>query len=289
MAGGRVHADLSVPVQAHKGELRIDNLAHHIQIEAVLLGDARPVMHAGTAQRIDTQAQAGRADRGEIDDIAQIIHIAAEVIVFLHIGRLPRLRQGHALDLTQAAFQQRVGAVLHPTGDIAVGRAAIGWVVLEAAAVRRVVRRGDHNAIGKARAAALVVHQDGLADRRRRGELTAGGDHGLHAIGRQHFQGAVQRRLRQGMGIGPDKQRAADALGYPVITDRLADGQHMPAIEAALQGTAAMPGRAERDTLGGLGWIGLQLVIGCQQPGNIGQHRGGCRLPGQRMDTRAHK
>ena len=245
-------------------------------------------MHAGAAQRVDTQAQARRADRREVDDVAQVIHIAGEVIVFLHIGRLPRLRQRHALDLAQAAFKQRIGAVLHPGGDIAVSRAAVGGVVLETAAVRRVVRGGDDDAIGQARAAALVVHQDGLADCRRRGELTASRDHGLHAIGCQHFNRTFQRRLRQRMGIGADKQRAADALGRPVITDRLADRQHMGLVEAVSQGAAAMPGGAECHALAGHAQVRLQIVIGRQQRRDIGQQGSWCRLTGQRVNTRAH-
>src|SRR3990167_258278 len=59
MAGRGIHADLAIPVQAHEGELRVDDLADHLQIEPVALGDARPVMHARATQRIDAQAQAG--------------------------------------------------------------------------------------------------------------------------------------------------------------------------------------------------------------------------------------
>ncbi|MDT4834486.1 hypothetical protein FQZ97_681240 [compost metagenome] len=285
MAGRGVHADLAVPVQAHEGELRVNDLADHLQIEPIALGDPRPVMHARAAQRVDAQAQAGSADNREIDHAAQITDIVRQVIMRMGGGRLARLGQRHALDLLEAVFEQGIGAVLHPVGDVAVGRAAIARVVLEAAAVRRVVRRGDHDAVGQARAAAAVVHQNGVGDRRCRGELAAGGHHGLHAIGGQHFERRVQRRLRQGMTVGADKQRASDAPGVAVIADRLADGEHVPLVEAGCQRTAAMPRGAEGHTLRGHTRIGLQIEVSGQQLFDIDQHGGGCRLAGQWMDA----
>ena len=49
--------------------------------------------------------------------------------------------------------EQLVRARLDAVGDVAVGGAAVGWVVLEAAVARRVVRRRDDDAVGEARVA----------------------------------------------------------------------------------------------------------------------------------------
>src|ERR1019366_1614953 len=72
---GRVHADAAVPVQAHEGEGRIDLLADNGEVEPVTLDDPRPVVHAGAAQRIDAQVNAGAADRIYIDNVAEVAHV----------------------------------------------------------------------------------------------------------------------------------------------------------------------------------------------------------------------
>ena len=133
------------------------------------------------------------------------------------------------------------------------------------------MRWRDDNAIGQTAATALVVHQDRLGNRRGWGEFATGRNHRLHAIGRQHFNRAVQRRLRQRMGIGTDKQRPADALGAAVITNRLTDRQHMRLIETVRQRAATMPGSTERDPLARNAKVRLQLKISGQQRRDISQ------------------
>ncbi len=90
------------------------------------------------------------------------------------------------------------------------------------------------------------------------------------------------------MGIGTDKQRAADALGAAVITNRLTDRQHMCLIETVRQRAATMPGSTERDPLARNAKVRLQLKIGRQQRRDISQQGSRCRLTGQRVNTRAH-
>ena len=53
---------LAVPVDAHEAEGGIDFSVHHVQVQAVVLGNRRPVAHPCAAQRIDAQAQIGAAD-----------------------------------------------------------------------------------------------------------------------------------------------------------------------------------------------------------------------------------
>ena len=67
-------------------------------------------------------------------------------------GRGPRGVVGDAPD-GGVVGEQLVRARLDAVGDVAVGGAAVGWVVLEAAVARRVVRRRDDDAVGEARVA----------------------------------------------------------------------------------------------------------------------------------------
>ena len=74
----------------------------------------------------------------------------------------------------------------------------------------------------------------------------------------------------------------------PVIAERLADRQDMRLVEGVVERRAAMPRGAERDPLGWNRRIRLPGEIGRHQPRNVGQHRRGCRLAGQRMKFGGH-
>ncbi len=112
--------------------------------------------------------------------------------------------------------QQFVGLVLDPLGDIAVSRAAVGRVVLEATALRRVVRRGNDDAVSQPGRAATVVTDDRVGHRRRWRVLVTFGDHHLYAIGSQHFKRGGSGWRGQRVGVGPQKQRAVDAVGLAI-------------------------------------------------------------------------
>ena len=73
------------------------------------------------------------------------------------------------------------------------------------------MRRRDHDAVGEAALAALVVGQDRMRDHRRRRVAVMLVDHHLDAVGREHFERARQRRLGQRMGVDADEQRSVDA------------------------------------------------------------------------------
>ena len=62
--------------------------------------------------------------------------IAGDIGHAFHVALLPRREQG-------------VGAMLNPAGDVGVGRAAVGRIVLEAAVARADCARGDDDAVGK--------------------------------------------------------------------------------------------------------------------------------------------
>ena len=78
---GRVHADPPVPVARHEPERRIDRIVGDGEVEPVVLGDARPVMHAGAAQRVDAHAHAGAADDLQIQHRTQVRDVVAEEVM----------------------------------------------------------------------------------------------------------------------------------------------------------------------------------------------------------------
>ena len=51
----RVHANLAIPIHRHEPEGGVNRFIHYRQVQTMLLGDSRPVMNAGAAQRINSQ------------------------------------------------------------------------------------------------------------------------------------------------------------------------------------------------------------------------------------------
>ena len=117
--------------------------------EVVLLGDARPVVDAGSAEGIDGELEAGAGEDVEVDDVGEVVDVGGDVVVA--VGRVggEGAGVGDALDACQVVGDELVGAVLDPLGGGGVGGAAVGWVVLEAAVFGWVVRGGDDDAVGE--------------------------------------------------------------------------------------------------------------------------------------------
>ncbi|MNN15716.1 hypothetical protein D3C81_1288290 [compost metagenome] len=120
------------------------------------------------------------------------------------------------------------------------------------------------------------------------GELAAPGDRAFHAIRGKDFQCVLERRLRQCVGVHAEVQRAVDVMEFAVVADRLADRQHMPFVEAALERDATVSGGAEGDPLRRLRRVGTQVDVGGEQVGHVDQRRGGGRLSGEGIDGGAH-
>ena len=148
---------------------------------------------------------------------------------------LERLGVGDALDPGQLVGQQFVGLGFDPLGHMGIGRATVGRVVLVATTLRRVVGRRDDNAVSQASGTAAVVADDGVGDCRRRRVFIALGQHHVDAVGGEHFQRTGAGRRRERVGVEADKQRAVDALCFPVQANGLADGEHMPFVEAQFE------------------------------------------------------
>src|SRR5580700_9095717 len=60
---GRIHANLSIPIDAHKTKCGIYGFVDDRQIESILLGDARPIIDACSPERIYTELDFGVAYR----------------------------------------------------------------------------------------------------------------------------------------------------------------------------------------------------------------------------------
>ena len=202
---GAVHPDFSVPIHGHEAEGRIDRIADQRRGKPVALDDGLPIVHAGAAQRIDPYLDACGADRLHVNDISEVGDIGPGVIMAMNARRFARAVIGDAVDAAQTVLEKAVGGALDGGGDIGIRRAAIGRIIFEAAIFRRIMRRRDHDAVGKATVAAPVMGQDGARNHRRRRITVALVDHHLDAIGREHFQRARQGRLRQRVGVDADE------------------------------------------------------------------------------------
>ena len=112
----RVHADLAVPVERHEAEGRVDLLADDGEVDAVALGDARPVVHAGAAERIDAHPHArARGSASKSITLPRSADVGVEVVVAVRRRRAQRLRHA-AMRFTprEPGFEQRVGRRLDP-------------------------------------------------------------------------------------------------------------------------------------------------------------------------------
>ena len=158
-----VHANLSVVIDRHEGERRIDDRVHDHDVEPVDGVDRLPVGHGRATQGVHAQPEAGAADGIHIDDVPQVVDVGQDEVLLVRGGRLDGRRERHALDVGIGPAQQLIGAVLHPRRHVRIGGAAVGRVVLEAAVLRRIVRRRDHDAICEARPPAAVVDENRAA------------------------------------------------------------------------------------------------------------------------------
>ena len=97
----------------------------------------------------------------------------------------------------------------------------------------------------------------------------AGVDEDVHAVGCQHLQGGVLRRLAEGVRVLGHVQRAGDALAGTVFHDGLGDGHDVRLIERSLQAGPPVTGRAERNALARIAQIGRNIVVRIQERSEV--------------------
>ena len=187
--------------------------------------------------------------------------------------------------------EQLVGARLDAVRDVAVGGAAVGRVVLEAAVAGRVVRRGDDDAVGEtgvARACAGrargVERDDRARQRRGRRVLAVGLDQRLDAVRGEDLQRRAQRGRRRRVRVRAEKQRPGDAGARAVLADRLRDRQDVRLVEGAVLGSTPVAAGAEGDALARVGGIGTAVVVGGDQAVDVDQDVGRSGLSGERRE-----
>ncbi|MNG85519.1 hypothetical protein D3C79_442790 [compost metagenome] len=227
-------------VQVHKAEGLIDGVVDQRQIQLIVLGNALPVGNTGAAKRINAQFQAGTLNGGHINHVHQPFHIRLHQILRVQMTAVPGFVQRLALNAFQLLRQQFVGAFFNHRGQVGVGRAAVGRVILDAAVFRRVMRRGNDDAVGLCPTVAVVAQNSMRYRRGWRKAVIFLHDH-IYAVGGQDFQHGNKGRLRQRVGVFTDVTRAGNPLLATHFGNRLSDSEDMGFIEAVAQGAAAMP------------------------------------------------
>src|SRR5260370_586763 len=149
------------PVTVEEAEGRSERIAARGCGQAVAADDRLPMVAGGAAQRIDAYSDAGGAARPHVDDVSEVGDIGPDVIVAVNASRFTCAVIGDAFDAPQTILEKAVGGALDHRSDIGIRRAAIGRIIFEAAIIRRIMRRPDHDAVGNAALPALVMGQDG--------------------------------------------------------------------------------------------------------------------------------
>ena len=273
-----VHPDLAVGVQRHEPPRRVDQRVDHRQLEVVPFGDRAPVVDARPAQRVGADADLLGADGVHVDDVRQVVDVGVHVVVALR--GLQRTGQRHPLHRLEPVAQDLVGPLGDHARRVGVGRAAVGRVVLESAVARRVVRRGDDDAVGQVAVAAAVERQDRVADGGRRRVAVGRVDHRHDVVGGQHLQRRHPRRFGQRVGVAADEQRAGRALRLPVLRDGLRGGQDVRLVERGVQARPTMPGGPEGHLLVDVVRVGFDGVVGGDHLGHVDEIFGLRRLAG---------
>ena len=241
VGGGAVHADLAVPVERHEGPLRVDDGVDHREVEVVALADGAPVLRRGAAHGIGADADSGGSDGIEVDHGRQGLEVGGEEVVSAH-GLLGAL-VGNALDLLPPLPEQLVGAGRDHLRRVRVGGAARRRVVLEAAVTRRIVGRGDDDAVGQPRSGVAhagaaprpVGDEDRQGDGRRRRPRAPGVDPDVDAVGDEDLDRGLLGGFGQGVRIAADEERAVVSLGAAVVDDRLGRRRDMGFVESAVE------------------------------------------------------
>jgi hypothetical protein len=87
-------------------------------------------------------------------------------------------------------------------------------------------------------------------------ELTAAKSKSDHSIARQNFECSTLRGSRQRMGVLPHGERTVHSVTFPVVTNRLGDGQNVRFGECTVQRRASMTARSKVDKLVGVCCVG---------------------------------
>ena len=238
------------------------------------LGDSRPVMDAGAAEWIDPESQVRAANHIQVDHIAKIVDVSAEIIVRVRRRGAQSPLVGDSFHSFEVGFKQRIRLRLNPTGHGVVRRPSVRRVIFEAAVVRRIMRGRDDNPVGQSRFSPAIVSQNRVGNHRGRRVFVPFGQHHLDAVRREHFERGGTGRNRQRVRIDAEKQRTRDVLLGAILANRLGNREDVPFVESPLERRAAMPRGAERHALRWHSGIGHLRVVSGDEPRHIDQYSG---------------
>ena len=274
-------------IHRHEAELRINFGVHHGEVQAVTLLHRLPVLQRSAAQRINADAYACRANRVQVNHLAERIHIGRDEIVEVRVAGLDRRFVGLPANVLVAATQEFVCPSLHPVGDVRVRRAAVGRIIFEPAILRRIVRWRDDESVAESVLAPAIVGEDRVGDGRGGRKTIVALDKCFHAVGREDFERGALRGRGRGVRILAHEQRPADAFALAVFADGLRDRENVRLGERAVERRAAMPARAKADELVRIGEVGGALVVITFELRGVNEQRSGGRFSGEWTQSHA--
>src|ERR1700733_11354612 len=99
------------------------------EVQPIAFGNRSPVMNACATQRIHPQFELRFTNGVHVDYIAKVADVGRQVIVPVGGAGAKSLLVGYPKYPSKACRQKLVRSGLNPSGDAAVGRAAVGRVV----------------------------------------------------------------------------------------------------------------------------------------------------------------
>ena len=145
------------------------------------------------------------------------------------------------------------------------------------------MRRRDHDAVCAAGVPTAIVAKDSVGYHRSRCVAKAVLVAHNNFVRREHLQCRNERGLGQSVGIHADEKRAGDAALFPVLTNRLTDGQNVSLVETAARRAAAMTGSAKGNALRRVVGIRGARVVGRDQARNVDEELTRSGFASQRM------
>src|SRR4029077_9658853 len=140
-------------------------------------------------------------------------------------------------------------------------------------------------AVGQPRRPSAVVGQDRAGDDRRRRVAASLLHHHVDVVGSEHLERRSERRLGEGVRVDGKEERPRNALGVPLLDDRLARGDDMGLVEGTAQRRAPVPRGAEGDALGGIVRIGAARVVLGDEPRHVDEQLGRRRLSREGVES----
>ena len=213
VSGRRIHSNAPIPVERHESERLIDGVVDYREIDPVAFRDSRPVVNAGAAERIDADAKPARAIGIDVDDIAEIAHVAVEIVVPVRGGGAQRLlvRRCDARPRDRCSSSSFALASIQLV-TVVSAPPPFGRIVLESSVCRRIVRWRHDDAVGESGRAPAIVAHDRMRHCRRGRVLIVLREHDVDAMRSEHLERGRARGRGQCVRVDPEKERTIDRV-----------------------------------------------------------------------------